>query len=169
MLKKFNSKTPKIGKNVFIENSAQIIGNVEIGDNSSIWFNAVIRGDEDKIRVGESTNVQDGCVLHVDKDFPLIILNNVTLGHGVIAHGCKINNNCLIGMGSIIMDEAIIGTGSLVGAGAVIPPNMIIPPNSLVVGLPAKIIRELNDIEKSEIFERAQYYIDFANEYKNSK
>ena len=167
MLKKFNSKTPKIGKNAFIENSAQIIGNVEIGDNSSVWFNAVIRGDEDKIRIGESTNVQDGCVLHADKDFPLIILNNVPLGLGAIAHGCKINNNCLIGMGAVIMNGVEIGENSIIAAGSVVRAGMKVEARSIFGGVPAKKLRDVTEEDIKLINRHTELYLKIKNEYLN--
>jgi len=168
MIKKFRNKTPIIPNSCYISESVDIIGEVELGEEVNIWFGTVIRGDMNYIKIGSRTNIQDNSTVHVTTGIaPTIIGNGVTIGHNAIIHGCTIEDNCLIGMGSIIMDNALIGENSLIGAGAVVPPNMKIPPNSLVVGLPAKVVRQINKTEKSEIFERAQHYIDFANEYKN--
>ncbi len=169
MIKKFRNKSPITPESCYVSESVDIIGDVEFGDEVNIWFGTVIRGDMNFVKIGARTNIQDNSTVHVTTNIaPTIIGTGVTIGHNAIIHGCTIEDNCLIGMGSIIMDEAIIGEGSLIGAGAVVPPNMIIPPQSLVVGLPAKIVREVNESETEEILERAQHYIDFANEYKNS-
>lgn len=169
MIKKFRDKYPIIHDSCYYSESVDIIGDVELGKEVNIWFGTVIRGDMNYVKIGSRTNIQDNSTVHVTTDIaPTIIGSGVTVGHNAIIHGCTIEDNCLIGMGSIIMDESIVGEGSLIGAGAVIPPNMIIPPKSLVVGLPAKIVREVNESETEEILQRAQHYIDFANEYKNS-
>ena len=169
MIKKFRNKSPIIPESCYVSESVDIIGDVEFGEEVNIWFGTVIRGDMNFVKIGARTNIQDNSTVHVTTDIaPTIIGSGVTIGHNAIIHGCTIEDNCLIGMGSIIMDEAIIGEGSLIVAGAVVPPNMIIPPQSLVVGLPAKIVREVNESETEEILDRAQHYIDFANEYKNA-
>jgi len=167
MIKGFSGINPKIHKTCFIADSADVIGDVEIKGNSSIWFGTVLRGDMHYIKIGERTNIQDNCTVHVTTDLhPAIIGDEVTIGHNVIVHGCEIKDRCLIGMGAIIMDGAIIGEGSLVGAGALISPRTIIPPKSVVVGLPAKVIRQTTVDEDREIIDRAQHYIDYANKYK---
>jgi carbonic anhydrase/acetyltransferase-like protein (isoleucine patch superfamily) len=169
MIKKFRGKTPIIPKSCYISESVDIIGDVTLGQEINIWFGTVIRGDMNYVKIGNRTNIQDNSTVHVTTNIaPTIIGSGVTIGHNAIIHGCTIGDNCLIGMGSIIMDEAIIGEGSLIGAGAVVTPNMIIPPKSLVVGLPAKIVRLVNEAETKEILDRSQHYIDFANEYKNT-
>lgn len=169
MIKKFRDKYPVIPSSCYISESVDLIGDVELGDEVNIWFGTVIRGDMNYVKIGSRTNIQDNSTVHVTTDIaPTIIGSGVTVGHNAIIHGCTIEKNCLIGMGSIIMDKAVIGEGSLIGAGAIVPPNMIIPPNSLVVGLPAKVVRNVNEVETKEILERAQHYIDFAMEYKNS-
>jgi carbonic anhydrase/acetyltransferase-like protein (isoleucine patch superfamily) len=145
-----------------------LIGDVTLGENVSIWFGTVIRGDMHHITIGNRSNIQDNSVIHVTTDIsPTRIGDEVTVGHNAIIHGATIEDRCLIGMGSIIMDDVVVGEGSIVGAGAVVPPNMIIPPRSLVVGLPAKIVRQTTDEELEMIIERAQHYIDFSQEYKN--
>ena len=169
MIKKFRDKSPIIPESCYVSESVDIIGDVEFGEEVNIWFGTVIRGDMNFVKIGSRTNIQDNSTVHVTTDIsPTIIGSGVTIGHNAIIHGCTIEDNCLIGMGSIIMDEAIIGEGSLIGAGAVVPPNMVVLPKSLVVGLPAKVVRQVNEAETEEILERAQHYIDFANEYKNA-
>ena len=168
MIKYFENKQPHLGENVYISETAMVIGDVTLGDEVNIWFGAVLRGDMHYIKIGNRTNIQDNSVVHVTTGVsPTNIGNGVTVGHGAIIHGCTIEADCLIGMGAIIMDDAVIGTGSLIGASALIPPNMIIPPNSLVVGSPGKVVREVKDVEKEMILERPQEYIDLAAIYLN--
>ena len=167
MIIKYKDKIPVISKTCFIANSTNIIGDVKIGSETNIWFGTTIRADMHYIRIGKRTNIQDNSIVHVTTDIaPTIIGNGVTIGHGAIIHGCTIKDNCLIGMGSIIMDEVVINEGSMIAAGALIPPRTIVPKNTLMVGSPAKPIRKLRKIEKNEIFERAQHYIDLANDYR---
>lgn len=166
MIYDFNGKTPDIDKTSYISPSVDVIGDVSIGKDSSIWFGSVVRGDMNYIKIGSRTNIQDNSTVHVTTDlYPTIIGDEVTIGHNVIVHGCQIENRCLIGMGSIIMDGVVIGSGSLIGAGALISPGTKIPPNSLVVGLPGKIVRSTTSKEQNEIIERAQHYIDFSKKY----
>lgn len=170
MIMPYKGVMPKIGGNVFIEESARVIGDVEIGRDSSIWFNAVVRGDVNYIRIGDRTNVQDNCTLHVTKDiFPLVIGNDITIGHNVILHGCTVKDRCLIGMGAIILDNAEIGEDCIIGAGALVKEGAKIPPGSLVVGLPAKVAREIRPEEKARILKSAQNYIEYAANYVGYK
>jgi carbonic anhydrase/acetyltransferase-like protein (isoleucine patch superfamily) len=167
MIRDFDGKSPSIDKSCFIAESADVIGDVTLGESSSIWFGTVARGDMHYIKIGARTNIQDNCTIHVTTDInPTIIGDEVTVGHNVIIHGCTIEDRSLIGMGAIIMDGAIIGEGSLIGAGALISPGTIIPPRSLVVGLPGKIVRATTDEELDEVIDRAQHYIDFAKKYQ---
>jgi carbonic anhydrase/acetyltransferase-like protein (isoleucine patch superfamily) len=166
MIYDFKDKTPDIDDSCFIAPSVDVIGDVSIGKDSSIWFGSVLRGDMHYIEIGSRSNIQDNCTVHVTTGLhPTIIGSEVTVGHNVIIHGCEIEDRCLIGMGAIIMDGAVIGSGSLIGAGALVSPGTVIPPNSLVVGLPGKVIRETTEEEKAEIIERAQHYIDFSKKY----
>lgn len=168
MIKKFNNLTPKLGKNVYISDNAVVIGDVEIGDEVNIWFGSIIRGDMHYIKIGSQTNIQDNSVVHVTTAVsPTNIGTGVTIGHGAIIHGCTIEDNCLIGMGAIIMDDAIVGKGSLIGAGALIPPKINIPPNSLVVGMPGKIVRNVNREEAKMIKDRPIEYIELAKQYSD--
>ena len=133
MLHKYNGVSPTIHETAFIADSADIIGNVSIGADSSVWFNATVRADSGTITIGEGTSIQDNCVVHVDPGVDEYIGNHVTVGHGAILHGATIEDNCLIGMGAVILSGAVIGHGSIVGAGSVVPPKMIIPPHSQVM------------------------------------
>lgn len=170
MIKPYKGIWPKIHETAFIEDSTQIIGDVEIGEYSSIWFNAVVRGDVHYIRIGSRTNVQDNSTLHVTKDtFPLIIGNEITIGHNVILHGCTVKDRCLIGMGAIILDNSEIGEDSIVGAGALVTEGMKVPPGSLVLGIPGKVVRQLKPEEMAKIKKSAQNYIDYSKNYLEHK
>ncbi|AZR71974.1 gamma carbonic anhydrase family protein [Anoxybacter fermentans] len=165
---KFSYKgySPKVADDVYIAPGAQVIGDVEIGAGSSIWPNAVVRGDMAKITIGQRTNIQDNCTLHVDDEHPLIIGDDVTVGHNAVLHGCTIGNNALIGMGAIILDGAKIGDQALIGAGTLIPPGKEIPPRSLVVGSPGKVVRELKDEELAALKRSAEVYAKKAQTYR---
>lgn len=165
MIYPYKDKKPNIAESAFIADYATISGDVEIGDLSSVWFNTVIRGDVAPTIIGKKVNIQDNSVLHQSPNNPLIIEDNVTIGHQVILHSCKIRKSALIGMGSIILDQAEIGEGAFIGAGSLVPQNKVIPPNSLAFGRPAKVIRTLNieDIQEmkriyQEYVEKGQYY-----------
>ena len=168
MIKKFQNKQPQLGEDVYVSENAMVIGDVTLGDEVNIWFGAILRGDMHYIKIGNRTNIQDNSVVHVTtRVSPINIGSGVTVGHGAIIHGCTIEDDCLIGMGAILMDDARIGEGSLIGAGALIPPNMIIPKNSLVVGSPGKVVRQVKDFEREMILERPQEYIELASIYLN--
>lgn len=157
---------PQIAKDVYIAPGAVVIGDVVIGAKSSIWFYTVVRGDVHFIRIGEETNIQDHSVLHVTTNtFPLYIGSRVTVGHRAVIHGCAIDDECLIGMGAIILDGARVGKHSIVAAGAVVPPGMEIPERSLVMGVPARIQKELSDRDIERIVETAKHYVRLAGEY----
>ncbi|MDR0579160.1 MAG: gamma carbonic anhydrase family protein [Campylobacteraceae bacterium] len=173
MIYDFKKTTPQIGKNVFMAKSADVIGDVKIGDDSSIWFKTVIRGDVHNIRIGERTSIQDGSIIHVthykldDKSdgYPTIIGDDVTVGHGVILHGCTIENACLIGMGAVILDGANIGKESIVGAGSLVTQGKSFPARSLIIGSPARAVRTLNNEEVKELYASAARYVKFKDEY----
>ncbi|MBP6671878.1 MAG: gamma carbonic anhydrase family protein [Bacteroidetes bacterium] len=159
--------TPKIDPTVFIADGVHIIGDVEIGKDCSVWFNTVIRGDVNFIRIGERTNIQDNTVVHVtNKKFPTHIGSNVTIGHSAVIHACTIEDFSLIGMGAIILDDATIGKYSLVAAGAVVTMGMKVPEGVLVAGVPGKVIRPLTDEEKRFLAQSAQNYIDYVSTYR---
>lgn len=158
---------PTIDSSVFMVDSSIVIGDSVIGADSSLWFNVVVRGDVNYIRIGARTNVQDNSVLHVTNNtHPLVIGSDVTIGHSVTLHGCTIKDRCLIGMGAIILDGAVIGEDSLVGAGALITENTVIEPGSLVLGMPAKVVRKLNDAERARILKSAKNYMGYASNYR---
>jgi len=167
MLIKFKGKFPKIHESAFIVDSAQIIGDVTIGENSSIWFNTVVRGDIHYIKIGNYTNIQDGSIIHVTNDlYPVNIGNYVTIAHGTVIHGCTIGNNCLIAMGAVVLDGAIIGDNSIVGAGAVVKEGMEVQPGSLVAGVPAKFKQMLNEESIARIKWMANNYLSYVKMYK---
>ena len=166
MIRTFQGITPTIPKSCFIEDTGIVIGDVVMGEQCSVWFYAVIRGDVHYIRLGNRTNVQDLCMLHVTHDtHPLIIGNDVTIGHSVVLHGCTIKDRVLIGMGTIIMDGAVIGEDSVVGAGALITEGTIVPPRSLILGAPAKVKRSVTEKELIWIKESSENYVKYAGQY----
>ncbi|MFV0520400.1 MAG: gamma carbonic anhydrase family protein [Lachnospirales bacterium] len=165
MLIKFLDKTPKLDfDTTFIGEGAKLIGDVTIKDNVNIWYNAVIRGDESYISIDENTNIQENCTIHVSQNQPTTIGKNVTVGHNAILHGCTIEDNCLIGMGATILDGAVIGYGSLVGANALVTSGTIIPKNSLVLGSPAKVVKEKDFSEDN--LTHAKHYVALSKNYK---
>lgn len=154
---------PKLGQNIFLASGVKIIGNVEIGDNSSIWYNSVIRGDVHYIKIGSQTNIQDCSMLHVTNGkYPLNIGNKVTIGHCVKLHGCTLEDLCLIGIGAIILDGAVVQNESVVAAGAVVRPNFVVPSGKLAAGVPAKIVRDLTDEEIANFEKSAERYMKYT-------
>lgn len=167
MLYKFENKYPDIKESAFIAQSADIIGDVTIGEDCSIWFGAVLRGDENYITVGKGTNIQDNAIVHIAWDqYPTEIGEYVTVGHGAIVHACKVGNYCLIGMGATVLDGAEIGDYTIVGAGSVVTGGKKIPSGVLVLGSPAKVVRELTEEEKKNLEKSAQNYIDLSKKFK---
>jgi len=166
MLHGYNGKWPKLGARVYVAEGAQVVGDVEIGDHSSVWYNCVLRGDVHYVRIGRHTNIQDGSIGHVMKDTcPLILKDYVTVGHGVMMHGCTIESHCLIGMRATLLNDVVVGEYSIVGAGALITERTVIPPRSLVLGLPARVERQLTDEEVSSIDEYARRYYEYKETY----
>ena len=174
MIHDYKEITPKIGNHTWIAPSADVIGDVEIGEECSIWFGAIVRGDVHFIKIGDRTNIQDLSMIHVTHykkhrqigdGNPTIIGNDVTVGHRVMLHGCTIEDACLIGMSATILDGAVIGKESIVGAGSLVTKNKVFPPRSLIMGSPAKVIRELTDEEVKELYASAARYVKFKNDY----
>jgi carbonic anhydrase/acetyltransferase-like protein (isoleucine patch superfamily) len=166
MLRPFRSRLPKVHSTAFVDQSAQIIGDVEIGEDSSIWMNVVIRGDVNSIRIGSRTNIQDGTVVHVMRGtHQTTIGNEVTVGHAAILHGCTIHDRVLIGMGALLLNGAEIGEDSIVAAGTLVPEEKKFPPRSLLMGRPAVRTRDLTDQEVSSIKDFAQRYIGYRLDY----
>ena len=161
----YKGMTPKIAPGVFVAESADIIGDVTIEEGSTIWYGVVIRGDVAPVRIGQNTNVQENSTIHVNRDISTIIGNNVTIGHNVIVHAATIEDNCLIGMGSIILDEARIGQGAQVGAGALVPPRKEVMPRTLVIGMPCKQVKELSAEDEQGFIEHAIGYVELGKDY----
>ncbi|MBS3994295.1 MAG: gamma carbonic anhydrase family protein [Alkaliphilus sp.] len=166
MILAYQDHRPKIHDSCFIAENATVIGKVSIGENSSVWYGTVLRGDVSYIEIGENSNIQDNTVIHLNKDLPTLIGDNVTVGHGAIIHACTIKDNVLIGMGAIILDGAVIESNVIIGAGSLVPPGKLIKSNSLVVGTPAKVIRELTVSECEGIKKSAENYVKIANNHK---
>lgn len=156
----------KIEESAYIADGAIVLGNVIIGEESSIWFHATVRGDRGEIRIGNGSNIQDNAVVHVDENFPVHIGNYVTVGHSAVIHGCRIDDNTLIGMGAIVLNGAKIGKNCIIGAGALVTQNMLIPDNSLVIGMPARIMREVTGQEAETNLFNAKEYIKESRKYK---
>ncbi len=168
MIRTFKGIKPTIPDSCFIEDTAVVIGDVVMGEECSVWFNAVIRGDVHYIRMGNRTNVQDLCMLHVTHDtHPLVIGNEVTIGHSVVLHGCTIKDRVLVGMGAIVMDGAVIGEDSVVGAGALVVEGTVVPPKSVILGSPGRVRRGVSDAELAWIKESAANYVKYASQYLN--
>jgi len=171
-VRKFNDKQPKIGKSVFIDDSAVVIGDVTLGDDVSIWPATVVRGDVESITIGDGTNVQDGCVLHVThagrfttQGYPLTIGKGVTIGHKAVVHACTVVDYCLIGIGAIIMDDAVLEDYVMLGAGALVPPGKRLESGFLYVGSPARQARPLKESEKEFLEYSAQHHVHLKNEH----
>lgn len=162
---KHNLYTPVIPQSSKIFDGAIVVGEVYLGEKVSVWYHAVIRGDMAKIVIGNNTNIQDNAVIHTNTDMPTLIGDNVTVGHGAIIHAATIEDNCLIGMGSIILDGAYIEQGAMVGAGCLVPPGKIVPKKHLAIGNPMKIVRELTEDEVASTLKNAEHYIQLMGEY----
>jgi carbonic anhydrase/acetyltransferase-like protein (isoleucine patch superfamily) len=158
----FLRKQPKLGPNVYIASTAVVLGDVTLGAHSSVWYNAVLRGDINRIVVGEYSNIQDNAVLHLADDFPCILGGHVTVGHSAIVHACTVEDECLIGMGATILDGALIGAQSIVGANALVTQGMVVPPGSMVLGSPAKVVRQLSAAERESLRGWAEKYVQNA-------
>ncbi|MGI6450209.1 MAG: gamma carbonic anhydrase family protein [Desulfitobacteriia bacterium] len=174
MLIPYQGNTPQIGANVYIAEGAQVIGRVKVGELSSIWFNCVLRGDINSITIGKRTNIQDLSVIHVNTDQPVIVEDYVSIGHSCVLHGCTIKKGSLIGMGAIILNQSVIGENCLVAAGSLVPERKVFPPNTLILGSPAKAVRELSPEEIESLrqtslryVQRGQDYLGAANKIKD--
>lgn len=169
MIKEFKGIRPQIQENCFIAENATLIGDVQIEDQSSVWYGAVVRGDVAPIRIGKQTNIQDNSILHSDKGLTMIIGDHVTIGHGCIIHGTTIKGNAIIGMGSILLNGSVIGKNTLIGAGSLVTEGKKIPEGELWMGRPAKFIRKLTMEEIEKLENSAQHYFDYAMEHKGEK
>jgi carbonic anhydrase/acetyltransferase-like protein (isoleucine patch superfamily) len=156
----------QVHPSVFLAAGAVVVGDVTLHENCSVWFNAVVRGDTEAIRVGAGTNIQDGCILHADPGKPCILGERVTLGHGAIVHGATVEDDCLIGMRAVVMNGARIGRGSIVGVGAVVMEDTQIPPGSIAVGIPARVVRQTSEADLAKIKHAAEHYVAAGREYR---
>ena len=166
MILPFQGTRPKMGTGVWIAPTATVIGDVELGEDVSVWFGSVIRGDVFPIRVGRGTNIQDNCVLHVTEQNPTVLADDVTVGNSVTLHGCSIDRLCLVGIGAIVLNGAVVGQESIIAAGALVPEGMQVPPRSLVMGMPAKVRREITDEEREGLRRYAENYVRYKDEYR---
>jgi carbonic anhydrase/acetyltransferase-like protein (isoleucine patch superfamily) len=160
--------SPQVAESAWVAPGAYVIGDVHLGEESSVWYGAVLRGDTEPIRVGDRTNVQDGCILHTDPGYPAVVGEGCVVGHNAVVHGCEIGNDCLVGMGATILNGAKIGDGSLVAAGAVVPEGREFPPRSLIVGIPANHIGDVTDEQAADIQRGASVYVERAAAHRVS-
>lgn len=170
MIRAFRGALPRVAASAFIDPSAQVIGDVVIGERSSIWPNATLRGDVNYIRVGDETSIQDNTVIHVESGlYPTIVGNRVTVGHSVVLHGCVVEDECVIGIGAVVLNGAKIGAGSVIAAGALVPERMEVPPGSMVMGVPAKVKRETTGEERKRFATNAAHYVELSQIYREEK
>jgi carbonic anhydrase/acetyltransferase-like protein (isoleucine patch superfamily) len=166
MIRPYKGVWPRLGERVYVDASAQVVGDVELGDHASVWMNAVLRGDVHSILIGPGSNVQDNCVIHVyTEDHPTVLGAGVTVGHSVTLHGCRIDSDCLIGMGATILNGVHVGSECIVAAGSLVPEGMVVPPGSLVMGLPAKVRRPVTEEERAGIRAHAENYRRYKEDY----
>jgi carbonic anhydrase/acetyltransferase-like protein (isoleucine patch superfamily) len=167
VIRPFGGKTPRVDEAAFVATSAMVIGDVAIGAGSSIWYGAVLRGDVESIRIGRETSIQDNTVIHVDSSgFSTVVGDRVTVGHGVVLHGCRIGDNALIGIGSFVLNGAEVGEGAMIGAGSLVTPGTKIPPGMLAIGSPARVKRPLTEEEKRHVQEGVEIYIRLGREHR---
>jgi carbonic anhydrase/acetyltransferase-like protein (isoleucine patch superfamily) len=166
-LYKLGDVSPTMASSAYVAPSAQVIGNAVLADNSSVWFGAVLRGDNEVISIGAGSNVQDGTVMHTDPGFPLILGANVSVGHQAMVHGCRVGDGSLIGIQAVVLNAAVIGRGCLVGAGAVVTERKVFPDGTLILGAPAKVVRELTPEERDNILKIAEHYASRGAYYRN--
>lgn len=166
MIRSLGDLHPRIAATAYVDESAQVIGDVVIGEHASIWMNVVVRGDICSIRIGDYTNIQDNCVLHVEENlYPLTLEDHVTVGHGVLLHGCHIERRCLIGMGAILLNDCRIGEGSIIAAGTVVAEHTVIPPRSMVMGVPGTVRRTVTDADLARIDDGPEAYFRLKERY----
>ncbi|HVP66776.1 MAG TPA: gamma carbonic anhydrase family protein [Anaeromyxobacteraceae bacterium] len=167
LIRPWGGKAPRLDDTVWVAEDAVVVGDVEIGPHSSIWFGVVVRGDVNHVRVGARTNLQDKSVLHVtSKTHPTTVGDEVTVGHRVTLHGCTVKDRCLVGIGAVVLDGAVVGEEAMVGAGALVPPGMVVPPRTLVLGSPAKVRRDLTAEEVTHLRASAANYVAYAEQYR---
>jgi carbonic anhydrase/acetyltransferase-like protein (isoleucine patch superfamily) len=160
--------SPEVARSAWVAPGAFVIGDVHLGEDSSVWYGAVLRGDTEPIRIGARTNIQDGCILHTDPGYPATVGEGCVVGHNAVVHGCEIGDDCLVGMGATILNGARIGDGSIVAAGAVVPEGREFPPRSLIVGIPAKRVSDVNEEQTADIERGVRVYIERASAHRKS-
>jgi carbonic anhydrase/acetyltransferase-like protein (isoleucine patch superfamily) len=167
MIRPYGDRIPDVARAAFIAPGAVVIGDVTLGEDASVWYHSTLRGDLNWIRIGRRTNIQDGCVVHVDSgEWPTLIGDEVTVGHRVVLHGCTVEDRSLIGMGAILLNGSVIGTGSIVAAGAVVLEGRRIPARSLVAGIPARVVRALDDSVNADFLRSADHYVELARAHR---
>jgi len=164
----FEGIAPQVAETAFVAPNATLIGQVSLAESASVFYGAVLRGDMDAITIGERSNIQDGCVVHTDAGFPAVVGAGVSVGHRAVLHGCTVEDDCLIGMGAVVLNGAVVGAGSLVAAGAVVTEGMEIPPGSLVAGVPAKVRRELDEAGIEALRENGRTYVALAAKHRTA-
>lgn len=166
MIRSFKGKEPVIAESAFLAENCAIIGDVTIHDQANIWYGAVLRGDEGSIEIGQRSNVQDNATVHTGKDLPVVLGKDVTVGHNAVVHGCRVGDGTMIGMGAVVLNGAVIGSGCLIAAGALVKEGAVIPDHSLCVGVPAKVIREVDEAGCEGILQNAAMYVSLGEEYR---
>jgi carbonic anhydrase/acetyltransferase-like protein (isoleucine patch superfamily) len=165
-VRSFAGKSPRFGCRVFVASTAVIVGDVDLGDDASVWYGAVLRADLQEIRIGARSNIQDNAVVHVDEpDFPTLVGEDVTVGHGAVLHGCRVDRGALVGMHATVLNGAVVGEEAVVAAGALVPPGMVVPPRTLVAGVPAKVRRELGAEELEHLRRGVRSYLEIKARY----
>jgi gamma-carbonic anhydrase len=159
--------SPRVHPSAFVAGGAWLIGDVDVGEDASIWFNAVLRGDINGIRVGKRTNVQDGAVIHVTRELPAMLGDDVTIGHKAMVHGCRVENASLVGMNAAVLDRAVVGPFAVVAAGAVVKEGFVVPEGTLAAGVPARVVRSLTEEERAFLLQSARNYVGYARSYRD--
>jgi carbonic anhydrase/acetyltransferase-like protein (isoleucine patch superfamily) len=159
---------PQVPPSAFVAEGACLIGDVTLGQEASVWFNAVLRGDINRIQVGDRSNIQDGVIIHVTHALPAVVGNDVTIGHQAVIHGCEVLDGCLIGMGAVVLDRARVGPHSLVAAGALVREGFVVPEGVLAAGVPARVVRPLTDDERASLLDSARHYVEYARSHQRS-
>jgi carbonic anhydrase/acetyltransferase-like protein (isoleucine patch superfamily) len=166
MIRDYKGKMPQIAPTVFLAENCAVIGDVVLADRVNIWYGAVLRGDEGAIEVGENSNIQDNATVHTNQEYTVKIGKNVTVGHNAVIHGCTVGDGTTVGMGAVILNGAVVGSGCMIAAGALIKEGAVIPDGSLCVGVPAKIVREMDENSRRRMIENAQIYVELGEEYR---
>jgi carbonic anhydrase/acetyltransferase-like protein (isoleucine patch superfamily) len=169
MIRAYKEMRPRLGARAWVDASAQVIGDVDLGEDAGVWMNTVVRGDVNRIRVGARTNLQDACVVHVTAQHPTTLAEEVTVGHSVTLHGCTIERLCLIGIGAVVLNGAVVGEESIVAAGALVPEGMVVPPRSVVMGSPAKVRRPVTEEERAGLRQYAERYVGYKEDYRRAE